>query len=74
MGIEVLCHEHDSAAVERYSEMADRNGLLKTGGSDYHGDMLEKSFHLGDLKVPFRFYLELKEARDRKRPKVRGKR
>ena len=34
MGIEVLCHEHDSASVERFSEMADRYGLLKTGGSD----------------------------------------
>ena len=65
MGIEVLCHEHDSAAVERYSDMADRNGLLKTGGSDYHGDMLEKSFHLGDLEVPYPFYLEMKKARAR---------
>jgi len=65
MGIEVLCHEHDSAAAERYSEMADRNGLLKTGGSDYHGDMLEKSFRLGDLQVPYSFYLEMKEAKAR---------
>jgi predicted metal-dependent phosphoesterase TrpH len=65
MGIEVLCHEHDSAAVESYSKMADRNGLLKTGGSDYHGDMLEKSFRLGDLQVPYPYYLELKAARAR---------
>jgi len=65
MGIEVLCHEHDAAAVERFSEMADRFGLLKTGGSDYHGDMLDKSFRLGDLKVPYRFYLDLKDARER---------
>jgi predicted metal-dependent phosphoesterase TrpH len=65
MGIEVLCHEHDSTAVERYSEMADRHGLLKTGGSDYHGGMLEKPFRLGDLKVPYPFYLGLEEARAR---------
>jgi predicted metal-dependent phosphoesterase TrpH len=65
MGIEVLCHEHDSEEVERFSEMADRHGLLKTGGSDYHGDMLEKPFRLGDLKVPYPFYLELKKAKDR---------
>jgi len=65
MGIEVLCHEHDSAAVERWSEMADRHGLLKTGGSDYHGDMLEKPFRLGDLEVPYQFYLDLEEARKR---------
>lgn len=72
MGIEVLCHEHDSADAERFSEMADRHGLLKTGGSDYHGDMLEKPFRLGELQVPYRFYLELKQARDRLQSK-RGK-
>jgi hypothetical protein len=65
MGIEVLCHVHDPPAAERYSEIADRHGLLKTGGSDYHGDMLEQSFRLGDLKVPFEFYVKLKEARSR---------
>jgi predicted metal-dependent phosphoesterase TrpH len=65
MGIEVLCHDHDEEAVKRYSELADRKGLLKTGGSDYHGDMLEKSFRLGDLKVPYQFYLDLQAARDR---------
>lgn len=65
MGIEVLCHEHSAETAERFSDMADRHGLLKTGGSDYHGDMLEKPFRLGDLKVPYRFYLELEEARRR---------
>ncbi len=63
MGIEVICHEHDQAMVERFSALADRHGLLKTGGSDYHGDMLEKSFRLGDLKVPYAFYVELERAR-----------
>ncbi len=65
MGLEVLCHEHDAEAVERFSNLADRNGLLKTGGSDYHGDMLEKPFRLGDLRVPYPYYLDLKEAKDR---------
>jgi predicted metal-dependent phosphoesterase TrpH len=74
MGIEVLCHEHDAAAVERYSEMADRHGLLKTGGSDYHGDLLEKPFRLGDLEVPYQFYLDLEEARERIAAKVKGER
>ena len=65
MGIEVLCHEHNGEAVERYSRLADRHGLIKTGGSDYHGDMLGQPFRLGDLQVPYPFYLDLKEARDR---------
>jgi predicted metal-dependent phosphoesterase TrpH len=72
MGIEVLCHEHDSAAVERWSEMADRHGLLKTGGSDYHGNVLDHTFRLGDLEVPYQFYLDLEEARKRLRSRREG--
>ena len=33
--------------------------------------LLEKPFRLGDLKVPYQFYLELREARDRHRRKAR---
>jgi hypothetical protein len=52
--------------------MADRHGLLKTGGSDYHGEMLEKPFRLGDLEVPYQFYLDLEEARKSLRSRREG--
>ena len=38
---------------------------VRRGVPVYHGDMLEKSFHLGDLQVPYSFYLELKAAKPR---------
>jgi len=63
MGIEVYCHDHDRARVEHYAQVARRHGLLITGGSDYHGAMLEKTFRLGDLQVPYACYEALVAAR-----------
>jgi predicted metal-dependent phosphoesterase TrpH len=62
MGIEAYCHEHTTDMVERYLEIAAKAKLLVTGGSDYHGAMLEKSFRLGDLEVPERCYWALEGA------------
>jgi len=64
MGIEVYCHDHNRQDVERFSRIAEHHGLLVTGGSDYHGDMLEKDFKLGDLQVPYECFLKLKEAKE----------
>jgi len=36
--LEVYHSGHDEDAVERYRGLADRLGMLVTGGSDYHGD------------------------------------
>ena len=36
-GIEVMHSDHDAELVEKYTALADRFGLLKTGGSDFHG-------------------------------------
>jgi predicted metal-dependent phosphoesterase TrpH len=36
-GLEVIHSDHDAAHVEKYAALADRFGLLKTGGSDFHG-------------------------------------
>jgi len=62
MGIEVYCHDHDQAMVDRLLSIAEKANLLVTGGSDYHGNMLEKSFKLGDLKVPSTCYEALERA------------
>lgn len=37
-GLEVYHSEHEKFAVKYYSNLADRHGLIKTGGSDCHGD------------------------------------
>ena len=45
-GLEVIHSDHDAALVEKYSQMADRYGLIKTGGSDFHGTN-KKNINLG---------------------------
>jgi predicted metal-dependent phosphoesterase TrpH len=64
MGIEAYCHEHDEAMTDRFIALARQHGLLITGGSDYHGAMLQQTFKLGDLQVPYTCYEELKAAKE----------
>ena len=51
-GIEVWHTKHDAAAVRRYRGLAERFGLLMTGGSDYHGGMKNDDHMLGTIGVP----------------------
>lgn len=37
-GIEVIHSDHNDALIAKYTKLADRLGLLKTGGSDFHGE------------------------------------
>jgi len=46
MGLEVIHSDHDAAMIEKYSALADRYKLLKTGGSDFHGTN-KKNIDLG---------------------------
>ncbi len=60
-GIEVIHSDHDAQAVEKMSRLAERFGLLKTGGSDFHGTN-KKDIRLGDAngrKIPREFYERL---------------
>jgi predicted metal-dependent phosphoesterase TrpH len=60
-GIEVVHSDHDDAMVEKCGLLADRYGLLKTGGSDFHGSN-KKDIALGvarGRKVPRAYYDQL---------------
>jgi predicted metal-dependent phosphoesterase TrpH len=46
VGVEVIHSDHDAALVEKYTRLADRYKLLKTGGSDFHGSN-KKDINLG---------------------------
>jgi len=46
VGLEVIHSDHDAGLIEKYSRLADRYGLLKTGGSDFHGTN-KKDIRLG---------------------------
>ena len=59
-GIEVWHPQHGALAVRRYQALAERLGLIETGGSDFHGE--GRSADLGDVAVPERAYIGLKRA------------
>ncbi|MDP6041869.1 MAG: PHP domain-containing protein [Candidatus Latescibacteria bacterium] len=59
-GIEVLHIKHDNSAVRRYSDLTDQHGLLKTGGSDCHGDGRGEAV-MGKVAVPMAFLDAMKK-------------
>jgi predicted metal-dependent phosphoesterase TrpH len=62
-GIEVMHSDHGPAWVEKCAALADRYGLLKSGGSDFHGAN-KKDVHLGTAcgrKIPREFMDNLLE-------------
>lgn len=64
MGLEVLYPDHDSGTVGRYTELAGRYGLLKTGGTDYHGSAkpgVALGTGRGGLRVPYEWVEALRE-------------
>ncbi len=62
-GIEVFHYEHTLEDQERYLKIAQTNGLLITGGSDFHGPA-RSPLELGDLKLSTEYLIKLKEARE----------
>jgi predicted metal-dependent phosphoesterase TrpH len=59
-GIEVWHPQHGAATMRRYRALADRLGMLTTGGSDFHGE--HRSVDLGEMPVPFSVLDSLKQA------------
>lgn len=62
-GIEAIYSRHSPAERDTYAQMAARNHLLVTGGSDYHGSYkpdINIVTGKGDLEVPYRLVEEIK--------------
>lgn len=59
-GLEVYHSGHTPELVRHYEQLADRLQLLKTGGSDYHGDAKE-GLPVGAVKVPVALVEGLKQ-------------
>ncbi len=65
-GIEVYYPEHSAAEVSQYKTLAERYGLLITGGTDYHGiekNGLDIGVGRGEMKLPYSIVEGLKAAR-----------
>lgn len=57
-GIEVVCPSHQKSDEYRYSKFADEQGLLKTGGSDFHGANNAES--IGTSGMSYENFLKIK--------------
>jgi len=67
-GIEVFYPEHSALEVVQYKTLAERHGLLITGGTDYHGiekDRLEIGVGRGEMKLPYSMVEGLRAAHSR---------
>ncbi|HKI81625.1 MAG TPA: PHP domain-containing protein [Pseudodesulfovibrio sp.] len=65
-GMEVLYSEHSPADTKAFGEMADRLGLLHSGGSDFHGTNkpdIKLGVGRGNLDIPNELLDKMKEAR-----------
>lgn len=54
--VEAFHSEHDADATARYLALADRLGLLVTGGSDFHGDESHGPQSPGAVSLPPQYY------------------
>lgn len=61
-GIEVYHSEHTTAVSDSLLELAHKNRLLITGGSDCHG-IAKKERLLGKVRLPYRYLDELKKRK-----------
>lgn len=62
IGLEVYHSSHTPEVVKRYERIADELGLLKTGGSDYHGRGKEGA-EIGAATIPYLLVERLKQWR-----------
>lgn len=65
-GIEAYYPEHSALEVTQYKTLAERHGLLVTGGTDYHGiekNGLDIAVGRGEMKLPYSIVENLKAAR-----------
>ncbi len=51
MGVEVYYPEHSASLIKKYLELASANGLIATGGSDFHGPKTQRAA-LASVSVP----------------------
>jgi hypothetical protein len=67
-GIEVFYPEHSPPDVAQFRGIAERLGLLMTGGTDYHGiekEALDIGVGRGEMKLPYSLLERLKTVRNR---------
>lgn len=59
-GIEVYYPEHNDSQTTYFKELAEKNELLITGGSDCHGPHNKDGLRLGQIKLDYSYLKEMK--------------
>ena len=60
-GLEVYHSSHTPDQVRHYAQMADRLHLLRTGGSDFHGEASKEGVAVGMVKAPYKLLEEMRQ-------------
>lgn len=71
-GLEVYYGSHSPKEVKWFAELAEKYGLIATGGSDFHGKTkpdIEIGTGMGKLKVPYEIVPRLKEKAEKYKQK-----
>ena len=63
-GIEVWHTKHSVDETDKFKKMADKLGMIMTGGSDCHGVMNDEPPIMGNIKVPYSAVIELKKYKN----------
>lgn len=63
-GLEAYHPDHTKEQAERYKELAERLGLIVTGGSDAHGPGAVRSVRVGDITMPYHVVEQLRGAKE----------
>ena len=72
-GIEVWHPDHARDVSGHFAEVAEKNRLLVTGGSDCHGGRKRGHIYLGEVQVEYRYLARVKRlARERREDKAGG--
>jgi predicted metal-dependent phosphoesterase TrpH len=74
-GLEVYYPEHDPEQESTYKRLALRNGLVMTGGTDFHGS-IKPHIHMGigkgHMRIPFELIDPLKACRPQRQHRSSG--
>lgn len=63
LGLEAFHSEHTPQATEHYRNLARQQGLLITGGSDFHGHTVDGRRDIGDVAVSYSVVEKLKQMK-----------
>lgn len=61
-GLEIYYPDHTPKAIAQYLELAEKYGLLITGGTDFHGELIPEiklGYGTGNFYVPYKLYEKL---------------